>query len=297
MLISKKVTVTSLLILSSLIISSCGQAPAKKGDALRKPSVRIVNISPTADREVFDLLPKGPNNFTIDSKLGITEVSVSGYVNFDDCSTEATGTMTINGVSSVHRYINSGTGEAVSKDNGSWNDIVSPKAANTIIITPMSMMLNNVVVNNGVACSVSMLSELASVDENSLDTEKTLVWDYKRTADFAEAQGILVGKKTFKALGATDLEIAMQADLIKSLFNTDPKAIMEKQKFVISRIGKDITINVYRTDNKTNVAFITYTFTPTAKISVVPVPYKTWYEELSTDFKASGLDFDEYIRQ
>ena len=297
MLISKKVTVTSLLIFSSLIISSCGQAPAEKGDTLRKPSVRIVNISPTADKEVFDLLPKGANNFTIVSKVKSTEVSISGYVNFDDCSTEATGNMLMNGVSSVHRYINSGTGEAVSKDNGPWYDIVSPKAANSIILSPMFVMQNTVVVDNGVACSVSMLSELASVDKNSLNNEKTLVWDYKRTADFAEAQGILVGKKTFKALGATDLEIAMQTDLIKSLFTVVPKTTMEKEKFVITKTGKDIKIEVYRTDTDVDVPFITYTFTPTAKVNVVPVPYKTWYEELSTDFKASGLDFDEYIRQ
>jgi hypothetical protein len=203
-----------------------------------------------------------------------------------------------NGVSSVHRFINSGTGEAVSKDNGPWNDIVSPKAYNVILLSPMTRMQNNVVVSNGVACSVSMLSELASLDQNSLGNEKTLVWDYKRTADFAESQGMLVGKKLFKALGATDLDIATNTDIMKSLFTVDPKTTMEKEKFVITKTGRDIKIEVYNiTDTNVNEPFITYTFTPTAKVNVVPVPYKTWYEELNTDFIASGLDFDEYIRK
>jgi len=298
MINSKKVAIGALLILSSLFISSCAQVTDKKSDNPGKPSVKIVNISSTADREVFDLLPKGANNFTIVSKLKSTEVSISGYVNFDDCSTEATGNMLMNGVSSVHRFINSGTGEAVSKDNGPWNDIVSPKAYNVILLSPMTRMQNNVVASNGVACSVSMLSELASLDQNSLGNEKTLVWDYKRTADFAESQGMLVGKKLFKALGATDLDIATNTDLMKSLFTVDPKTTMEKEKFVITKTGRDIKIEVYNiTDTVANEPFITYTFTPTAKVNVVPVPYKTWYEELNTDFIASGLDFDEYIRK
>jgi hypothetical protein len=298
MINSKKIAFGSLLILSSLFISSCAQVPDKKSDNPGKPTVRIVNISPTADREVFDLLPKGANNFTIVSKLKSTEVSISGYINFDDCTTEATGNMLMNGVSSVHRYINSGTGEAVSKDNGPWIDIVSPKAENSIILSPMFVMQNTVVDSNGVACSVSMLSELASVDKNSLGNEKTLVWDYKRTADFAEAQGLLVGKKVFKALGGTDLDIATYTDLLKSLFTVNPKTTMKMEKFIITKTGRDIIIEVYNiTDTDANEPFITYTFTPTAKVNVVPVPYKTWYEELNTDFIASGLDFDEYIRK
>ena len=297
MINSKKVSLVTLLILSSLFISGCAQVSDKKSDNPRRTSVKIVNISPTADREVFDLLPKGANNFTIVSKVKSTEVSVSGYVNFDDCSTEATGNMLLNGVSSVHRYINSGTGEAVSKDNGPWNDIISPKAENAIILSPMFAIQNTVAVGNGVACSVSMLSELASVDKNSLNNEKTLVWDFERAAAFAEAQGILVGKKTFKALGATDSEIVLQTELIKSLFTVNPKNIMEKEKFVLTKTDKDIKIEVYNiTDTDSYEPFITYIFTPTAKVNVVPVPYKTWYEELNTDFLASGLDFDEYIR-
>ena len=297
MKITKKFTVTSVLLITAVTLTACGETPSEKGSTVRKPVEQIVNISATANREVFDLLPKGPNNFSIKQEMGTVVSDLSGYVNFDDCTTEATGNAVINGKPRTLRYVNAGTGESVSKDGGPFIDIISPKAEGILLITPMYVLQNSVLSNQGIACSLNNLSELAKVDSASNSSDGTVLsWDYPRADKFALTQSKLTVVKTFKAVGATDADIIKYDSIITALSRISPKNIMEKQQFIISKEGETTIIKVFRTDKKTPELMITYTFTPTEKVSVVPVPFKNWYDELNEEFLASGKTFEEYNR-
>ena len=255
------------------------------------------------DAGVAALLPKGPHTFTAEYELNEMGASITGYVDFDDCTTDATATYRNAEGTGTVAYRNAGTGEAFSKDGGAWTSTGDPSfdTAGTMLFSPILIANFSVPAANAIVCSLNLLAQYASLpataDAGAMSTD--LVWDHDRISAYNERERLAWGEAFYRAAGATDSDIAklssagvLRATFVFDVPNTNTLGRITPR---VTRSGEVITIELSTTTASGKKYTLTYRFTPTAKRTVEPVEFTTYLDAIRAEAEATGKSFEEIL--
>lgn len=269
--------VTLALALATTSLSACGESTKQLPDEIT-PSQ---NILPTSDAALTAMLPTGANTFTYEETGGAFTYTITGYVNFDDCSTMATGTRSSTSkepAKSTTYDIQRGGGmadEAIRENDGAWisrdnfYDVFMPA-----FILPWELMSMQVATNRGIACGVKNLPVLATVDPST----GALVWsDANRnlfvTAEIASFASNLVDASAIPASERAAAKAQLNSDLTVS-FDT----IFERARAEITKDNESTELKFRAGTSRTLLA--TLRFTPTAYRTVQPVEAASFFDAI-----------------
>jgi hypothetical protein len=269
-----------------LVLSSCSTTANPESIEV-KPIVL-----PTPDAAVAALLPKGPHTFTGSMELKTMSSSLKGYVDFDDCTTDASASYT-SGDGSNHtvEYRNSGRGEAFSTDGGAWTSTGDPSfdAALTSLVSPVLISSFTIPAAHSIVCSLNLLAQYASLSVDAGDSSAgiDLVLDHDRVRAYNDQARRAFAEEFFSASGATKDEIKKLRSIgsIEDTFVVDvPSAsFLERHLVRLTRLDGVVTIQLTAISESGEKFPLTYTFTPTTKRTVEPVQFTTYFDALRDD--------------
>jgi hypothetical protein len=252
----------------------------------------------TPDPAVTALLPSGPNTFTFRQTVGSERTELSGYIDFSDCTTDASGSVTTEKGTTRFEFRNDGTGEAVRANAGAWYDIADPAGPLLAVYSPTHIAMFTVEQERGMVCAIGLLDDLATLDSSPTAAAGALTWDAARSDRFHAEQAAITGEKIFRAYGASDAEIAATGDLIQQLFVPDVTSFRAKSSVTISVDGADTVIAITANGATADVVLRSeFRFTPTARRDVTAVPFERYLEKLAAEAKASGKSFEELLTE
>ena len=282
---------------TSLVIAAATVA-LLAGCATTTPKVAKPNTvtSTNPDAAVSALLPTGPNTFTFTQRMGDQSVELTGYIDYTDCSTEATGTVTSPNGTKRYEFVNSGSGEAVRVDGGAWIDVASMEAPLFAMLNPMGLIHFSVEQERGVVCSIGLLDELATVGD-AADESTMLNWDLDRIKAFITAQADITSAHFFETQGATSQDIADTTELRRDLFDISIDTFLSNISTAITKSDAATTITFRKVSDPSAAPVSVFTFTPTTRHTVSPVQYKRYYDQLAEEARASGKTFREILAE
>jgi hypothetical protein len=290
------------LLAGALALTACssGTSTADRSD---KPAADRIAV-PAPDAGVAAILPKGPHTFTASFELNKLSASLSGYVDFDDCTTDATASY-IDGGGEKHTvaYRNSGDGEAFSADGGAWTSTDDPffDMAITSLFSPILISSFSVPAANSIVCSLNLLAQYASLPDTGAvtDTGVELVWDHARIQAYNDQARRAFGEAFYRAAGATDSDIAAlraSGEFDETfIFDVPSTDFLGRITPRVTRSGESTIIELIATTESGKKVPLTYTFIPTAKRVVEPVEFTKYLDSIRAEAKASGKSFDEIL--
>lgn len=250
------------------------------------------------DAQVTALLPTGANTVRFVQTIGSERAELNGYVDFSDCSTDVTGSVTTEKGDTGYEYRNDGNGEAVRSTGGLWYDIADPDGPLLAVYSPTHVGMFSVEQERGIICAVGLLDELATIDPSLPSTSvTTLAWDAARSEQFHSEQAAIVGEKIFRAYGASDAEIEATAELIQQLFAPDFTTFRASSGVTVERIGDETVIVITAEGDAGAELRSEFRFTPTQRRDVLPVRFERYLAKLTAEAKASGKTFKQLLTE
>ena len=263
------------------------------------PDDDLTVTRPSADPGVAALLPSGPNTFSFRQTVGSESTVLTGYIDFSDCTTDASGSVTTEKGTTKFELRNNGNGEAVRADDGTWYDIADPAAPLLAVYSPTHIAMFTVEQERGIVCAIGLLDDLTTIDNSAtVANGAALVWDTPRSDRFHAEQAAITGEKIFRAYGASDAEIVATKDLIQQLFVPDITSFRAKSSVTISADGDETVITITASGATADIVLRSeFRFTPTVRREVSPVPFKPYLVKLAEEAKASGKSFKELLTE
>jgi hypothetical protein len=253
---------------------------------------------PGTDAEVTALLPTGANMVRFVQTIGSERAELNGYIDFTDCATDVTGSVTTEKGTTGYEYRNDGNGEAVRSTSGTWYDIADPDGPLLAVYSPTHIGMFSVEQERGIICAVGLLDELATVDPSIPATSVTvLAWDAARSEQFHAEQAAIVGEKIFRAYGASDAEIEATAELIQQLFAPDFTTFRAASGVTVERNGDDTVIVITAKGDAGAELRSEFRFTPTEPRDIAPVIFERYLAKLAAEAKASGKTFEQLLTE
>lgn len=293
----RKYTLAAISILSVLTLAACSSGTPSNETA--GPVVELElpkgTFAVSTDANVTELLPTGSHTLSIEQSNNGVDLTGTGYVDFSDCTTEAT--IRIDGAASAsYKHVRTaGKSEVVNRDSKGWFEFVNPEGTfSEVVFAPYS--LREVVSQEmGIACSVLLLDDLGNLGAKT-DDGFQIRWVTANRKALIKSEMEAYSETLLRALGATDAEVkewlprTMRPDM-----PTFAEMFVEFETYIKpADAASSPTVITVKTGQRT---VLTMTFTPTDPRTVTPIQYEDYHAKKVSEVLKEGLTFKQWIEK